>query len=175
MKVDLSEFASKVGGNVSIDIDDTCPHEKDLKCTTPVKGQVTLANTGTLLLIGGEIHTEVKLECGRCLSEFTQPVESTVEEEFRLEKIGDSIHILPMDEEDIAPDLIQHNILDVPELIRQNLLVALPIQPLCKPDCQGLCPTCGQNLNMGKCKCPPAESDSPFKVLAELLEDEKQE
>jgi uncharacterized protein len=61
----------------------------------------------------------------------------------------------------------------VDELIRQNLLLVVPIKPLCRPDCAGLCPTCGENLNVRKCTCPPAEIESPFKVLADLLEEDK--
>lgn len=173
MKLDLSEIAGKVGKHVAVEIDAPCPKDMDVTCTSPVTGKLTFDNTGTLLLISGELGAEVKLECGRCLVDFTMPLESEIEEEFRLEQIGDSIQILPLDEEDVAPDLIEHNLLDVQELIRQNLLVSLPIQPLCKPGCAGLCPTCGQNLNVRKCQCPAAEPESPFKALADLLvEDE---
>jgi uncharacterized protein len=159
----------------SIDIDEPCPTDMGFTCTSPVTGQIDFNNTGTLLLLEGELQTVVKIECGRCLTDFTLPIESTVEEEFRLEQIGDSVQALPLEEEDVSPDLVERNLLDVQELIRQSLLVALPIQPLCKADCKGLCPTCGENLNVRKCQCPPAETESPFKALAELLEKEKKD
>lgn len=172
MKLDLTEIARTPGMHVAQEVDEPCPRDAELECTQPVKGQLQFTNTASLLLIEGEIKTEVKLECGRCLVDFTMPVEATIKEEFQLEKAGDAICMLPMDEEDVSAGLISNNILDIQELIRQDLLLTLPIQPLCKPECRGLCPTCGKNLNVRKCKCPPAEPESPFQVLAELLEEE---
>jgi uncharacterized protein len=172
MRLDLSELAGTAGKHISVDIKESCPPDMDVTCTKPVKGKLTFDNTGTLLLMNGEIETEIKIECGRCLVDFTLPVESPIEEEFRLEKVGDAIQILPLDEEDTDADLVQNNILDVQELVRQALLVSLPIQPLCRPGCEGLCPTCGENLNVRKCQCPPAEPESPFKALADLLDEE---
>ena len=172
MKLDLSEIARTPNMHVAQDIDEPCPRDTELECTQPVKGRLQFTNTGRLLLIEGEIKTEVKLECGRCLVDFTMPVEATIEEEFRLENIGDTIQVLPLDEDDVSAELVSNNMLDVQELIRQNLLLAPPIQPLCKPECMGLCPTCGKNLNVRKCTCPPAEPESPFHALADLLEEE---
>jgi len=81
---------------------------------------------------------------------------------------------LPYEEEDVNTDLVNNNLLNLEELARQNILLVLPIQPLCRPDCQGLCLTCGENLNVRKCLCPPAEPESPFSVLAELLDEENE-
>lgn len=172
MKLDLSEIAKTPGMQAVHDVDEQCPNESALDCVSAVKGQIRISNTGSLLLVKGEVKAEVRLECSRCTTDFVLPVEADVEEEFRLEKVGDAIQVLPIDEEETTPDLMSGSLLDVQELIRQNLLPVLPIQPLCKPDCKGLCPTCGENLNVGKCQCPPAESESPFGVLADLLEEE---
>ncbi len=172
MKIDLSEIVGNPGMHATVPVDEKCPPELGITCTSPVKGKLNFTNTGTLLLVDGEIQTDVKLECGRCLIDFTMPVSAEVEEEFRLEKVGDAFQALPLDEEDVESPLVHNNLFDVQELVRQDLLTALPIQPLCRPDCQGLCPTCGENLNMRKCLCPPAEPESPFKALASLLEEE---
>lgn len=174
MKIDLSEVARTPGMKGNVQLDEACPEDMEITCTAPVKGHLEFSNTGTLLLIEGELSTEVEIECGRCLVDFKYPVESTVEEEYRVEKVGDSYQVLPLDEDDVSPDLIVNNMLDVQELIRQSLLVVLPIQPLCKPGCEGLCPTCGENLNVRKCQCPPAEIESPFKVLSKLLEEDEE-
>ena len=170
MKLDLSEIARTPGMHAAQEVDEQCPEDLSLRCTSPVKGKIQLSNAGSLLLLEGEIRTEVRLECSRCLTDFTLPVETGVQEEFRLVKVGDAVRVLPM-EEDASTEVIDNNILNVQELIRQSLLLVLPIQPLCRPDCQGLCPTCGENLNMRKCACPPAEPESPFKALAGLLEE----
>jgi uncharacterized protein len=148
--------------------------EFGFECAEPVAGKIRFANTGELLLVTGKIHTSIKMECGRCLTEFTQPFNVDIEEEFRIEHIGDVIQALPLEEDDEAEiALISNNILNVTELVRQNLLLELPIQPLCNKDCKGLCPSCGENLNEKLCSCPADNIESPFQALAELLEDEE--
>ena len=172
MKLDLSEIARVGGMHVTQDIEEKCPEDPGFQCTGPVKGKLEFTNAGSLLLVTGEFKTELKLQCSRCLVDMTLPVEAKVEEEFRLETIGDAIRVLALDDEDVESGLVKDNILDIQEVIRQDLLLEVPIQPLCRPDCQGLCPTCGENLNLRKCACPPAEPESPFKVLGELLEEQ---
>ena len=172
MKLDLSEIARVGGMHVTQDIEEPCPQDLGFECTGTVKGKLEFTNAGTLLLVTGDIKTELKLQCSRCLVDMTLPVDVQVEEEFQIEKIGDAVRVLPLDEDDIQTELIKDNILDIQEVIRQDLLLELPIKPLCTPDCQALCPTCGENLNLRKCACPPAEPESPFKVLGELLEEQ---
>jgi uncharacterized protein len=173
MKLDLSEIAHNPGMHSVQEIDEACPEE--IKCTEPVKGSIRLTNTGTLLLIEGTVKATAVLECGRCLEDFTMPVSAKIEEEFRVEHVGDAMMVLPMEEDEEASELVKNNILDIGELVRQNLLVELPISPVCKPECLGLCPTCGKNRNMRECSCPPAEVESPFHVLADLLDKDKEE
>jgi len=169
MKIDLSEIARTPGMHATQEIDEPCPDDMGVTCTVPIKGQVSFTNTGSLLILKGEVCTEVRLECGRCLSEFQYPIAAEIQEEYRLQRIGDAIRVYPLDEDDAVSNLVVNNVLDLDELIRQSVLIAIPIQPLCKADCKGLCPSCGQNLNMGKCICLRDNVDTPFKALAELM------
>ncbi|MHB0999473.1 MAG: YceD family protein [Armatimonadota bacterium] len=177
MKIDLSEIARNIGKQATHDVDEQCdPEELGFHCTEPITGQLRFSNTGSLLLISGDIKTSVKLECGRCISEFAEPLKVKISEEFQLENEGDAVQILPIDEEDeYAAKVIDNNFLDVRELARQNLVLELPIQPLCSTECKGLCPTCGENLNVRQCPCPPPDNESPFKALAGLLDEEEKE
>ncbi len=158
------------------EINEPCfAEDEELECVSPVTGVIEVTNSGSLLLIHGKVKTEIRLQCGRCVSDMIMPVEGEIDEQFRLVHLGDSIVAMPEDEEDTDQELVNNNILDLEELIRQNLLVGIPIQPLCTPDCKGLCPTCGQNLNAEQCNCPPETRESPFQALAGLLEDEDEE
>lgn len=82
-----------------------------------------------------------------------------------------------MDEDDDPEgELINNNILNVRELVRQNILLEIPIQPLCSEDCKGICPVCGVNKNNNNCSCNEGQMNSAFSALADLLneyEDEK--
>ncbi|HJV09433.1 MAG TPA: DUF177 domain-containing protein, partial [Acidimicrobiales bacterium] len=58
-----------------------------------------------------------------------------------------------------------HDSVDLEPLVREALVLDLPLAPLCEEDCRGLCPTCGADLNLGDCDCPPAETDSRWAAL----------
>jgi uncharacterized protein len=59
--------------------------------------------------------------------------------------------------------------IDLGEAIRQQFLLSMDLIPVCTPDCRGLCPTCGVNLNIESCQCPPQEVPNPFEVLKNLI------
>ena len=62
----------------------------------------------------------------------------------------------------------EHNILDLAEAVRQYALLAMPMKPLCRENCVGLCPTCGCNLNERSCKCPTSPVDPRWVRISEL-------
>ncbi len=132
-------------------------------------GPVRLLRTGGDILVQGELHAEVVLPCARCLAPVRVPVVVELEEVFTptLDIITGQT-IIP-EEEDRALWIDEHHILDLTEVLRQDLLVALPMHPLCRPDCRGLCPTCGANLNDGPCSCRP-EPDPRWARLMALLD-----
>ncbi|MBV9278997.1 MAG: DUF177 domain-containing protein, partial [Chloroflexi bacterium] len=68
-----------------------------------------------------------------------------------------------------AFSISQNHTIDLKEPLRQHLLLAVELMPLCRQDCRGLCPSCGVNLNVEQCACPPDEEPSPFAVLQGLL------
>jgi uncharacterized protein len=79
------------------------------------------------------------------------------------------------DEQAESEELVidESHVLDLTEVIRQDLLTRLPLQPLCAPDCPGLCPECGRELRTGACSCAnEGEAASPFAALADLLRGE---
>jgi len=86
-----------------------------------------------------------------------------------------SIHVVtgaPLDApEDEALRIDERHDLDLTEAARQYIETALPLQPLCSPTCQGLCPVCGTNLNVVTCTCATesASASGPFAALAGLM------
>jgi uncharacterized protein len=62
----------------------------------------------------------------------------------------------------------EHHLLDLSEAIRQNALLAVPMKPLCREDCSGLCQQCGKDLNKGQCDCNKSEIDPRWAKLADL-------
>jgi uncharacterized protein len=77
---------------------------------------------------------------------------------------------LPAPEEETPFLIDQHHILDLREAVRQQLVLAEPMKPLCRDGCAGLCPTCGADRNAGPCTCPVADVDPRWAALTNLIE-----
>lgn len=153
------------------DDDDLNLQEGEAELAGPVTGQVRLHRTNQGIFADGMVTTTVKLHCDRCLTDFTTPITFPVQEEFYPTidvTTGAPLHSIHG--EDAFPIDRRHE-LDLREAIRQNLVLALPTQALCREDCAGLCPQCGKNLNEGDCDCQSEATDERFSALRELLVD----
>jgi len=175
MKLDLSEIVSHVGMHYAYDVDEPALVDEDLECTTRITGHLNFTNTGSLLLVEGEIHTRIALECSRCLVYFEEPIDSPISEQFTLETRSLGPHgrlnytVVEEDENPAAGKLFSGNVLDLTELLRQIITVASPLQPLHNPECRGLCPVCGQDLNEAECACGHQQINPAFAKLQEIL------
>jgi len=131
-----------------------------------------LIRTAEGVLVRGNLYSNFELDCSRCLEEFSMPVRFQFEEEFLPTiDIITGAH-LPLPEDADRATLIDiHHILDVREIVRQSLMLALPMVPVCRTTCKGLCPNCGQNWNEGECDCREQELDPRLAVLKQLLDE----
>ena len=134
-----------------------------------VQGEVYLTRTDRGILVRAKLATEVKVTCSRCLGVFGFPVSVNFEEEYFpvIDVLSGSSLSLP--DEPGCFTIDEHHILDLTEAVRQYALLAIPMKPLCRQGCLGLCPTCGRNLNRGVCGCPPQGVDPRWSKLGKLL------
>jgi uncharacterized protein len=125
-------------------------------------GSVRVARTAHGLLVKVEMQAFVEAECVRCLSAFSQPLQIDFTElyAFSPNAVTDSELLLP-----------ENGIIDLAPLVREEMLLAVPISPLCSPDCQGICPVCGENLNETVCSHEDEEIDPRMSALKALLDD----
>src|SRR6266540_5006571 len=124
------------------------------------EGIVNVGKTPQGLILQADFSAETALLCVRCLINFNKDIHWSFTELYAFDKrsVTDSGLILPEDAHiDLAP------------LIREYALLEIPINPTHKPDCKGLCPVCGENLNERDCGHRPEENDSPFSRLKDLL------
>ncbi len=124
------------------------------------EGLVNIGRTPQGLLVTGRFSGDTSMECVRCLKEFNHSLVWDMTElyAFNEKSTSDSGLLVPEDAQ-----------IDLQPLIREYALLEVPIKPICKPDCKGLCPVCGQDLNLADCGHRPQEDDSPFSVLKNLL------
>jgi len=162
---------SEPGAQRTFDVDvDISGIDQDLVLTKPLTGRLRLLRTDTGILATGRLQTEALVPCRRCLEPMIVGVEIELEEEFQPSiDIFTGAVIAAADGEDEVTKIDDHHILDLTEVVRQNLLLATPTSPLCRPDCHGLCPTCGANLNEEPCSCQREEEDPRLAALRDLL------
>jgi uncharacterized protein len=125
-----------------------------------LEGGLRLTRTAQGLYGQGELRAGLTLECSRCLEIFEQPLVAEIEELFVYppERADDSLLAIP-----------ETGILDLNPLFRETLMLATPLQPVCREDCLGLCPTCGGNRNLSACEHPDQSLDPRFEPLKNLL------
>jgi len=177
VKLDLASVAGSPGARWKHDFTVALPKDEELDLAEPVAGTITVTNTGQLLLVRGKMTATARVECARCGEAVECAVDAPIEEEFSIRGPegapvgpGDTIDV-----EEPAAAAFADNMLDLTELLRQQLLLSLPLSPLCRPDCKGICPDCGKNLNEGPCGCAEAPAESPFAVLESLIPDSNQQ
>jgi len=127
----------------------------------PVQGEIRFTREGETVWVEGAVETVVTLVCGRCLRPFPHRLTGIFREGFR-RGAGP-----PRQGADLILDLAGPE-LDVTEVVRQHLLMALPMAPLCRPECRGLCPLCGADRNERACACTPEEGDPRLAVLRDF-------
>ncbi len=139
-----------------------------------VEGKVSLVRTDRGILVKAVLATEVEVGCGRCLTQFCLPLTMKIAEEYFPVVDVTSGGALAAPNEPGCFTLDEHHDLDLTEAIRQYALMAVPMKPLCREDCAGLCPSCGHNLNRGACGCVTQEIDPRWAKLLErqLSEDQ---
>jgi uncharacterized protein len=126
-----------------------------------------VARDGADVVVTGEIAATVPLTCSRCLEEFPVAVHPAVDARYVPRPAGDgSDHELGADDLDL--DFYDHDELNLDALIETETTLALPMKPLCREDCRGLCPVCGGNRNVSPCTCESRPTDPRLAVLRDL-------
>ena len=143
----------------------------------PLRLELEAYRMGDDVFLTGRLTGWLELQCGRCLARYRQ----RLDESFRLvlEPAGNRV---PTDPEGVVAlarwglclgDELETGWyrgpeIDLAELVRELVALGLPVQPVCREDCAGLCPSCGADWNHGRCACPKRKAESPFARLSAL-------
>ena len=153
--------------------DELNPVDERVNLTEPatVKGHVRLE--GHEVFVEGHIETRARLECDRCL----KPVEMPVSADFALEYIPGADYAsssnAALSEEELAISVFDGEAIDVDEIVKEQILLAVPARTLCREDCKGICPECGIDRNTGQCNCAADEVDPRWAALKNLKSDKQ--
>ena len=164
IKINVAEIQKKLVGEkiLKFDLDakelEITPEELNLLSSVQLEG--TMSNAGDVLLLKANMTAKVQRMCGRCLKEFSAETQADVLEKF-----------YPVGAENLEDDAFVYDsdVIDITEPLRESLLLAEPMQALCKEDCRGLCPVCGADLNDGDCGCDRETVDPRLAALKQFI------
>jgi uncharacterized protein len=196
MRYDLSRFKSGTDHlDRTYEPDAFGAESEDFRITSPVHLTADLTKSGLKFLLKGRLTTTLELPCSRCLEAFEIPVDATLDLTFvpAVEPAKPAVETaaparakkaprhgqedVELDGTEVAADELglseySGDEIDLGQMMREQFYLALPMKPLCRPDCQGLCPICGKNRNRESCSCESTWVDPRFEVLRNFKKNE---
>ena len=164
IKINVAQIKKRLVGDkpLAVDLEPAeleISHE-EMGIIGTVKLVGSMSNAGDVLLLQAHMECQVQRTCGRCLQEFVGVTKAEVVEKF-----------YPASADNIENDAFVYDsdVIDITEPLREGLLLAEPMQALCKPDCRGLCPVCGADLNDGDCGCDRLTVDPRLAALKQFI------
>jgi uncharacterized protein len=144
------------------------PVDERVRLTAPAAVTAKVRLSGNEVVVNGHVDTRAQVECDRCL----QPVEAPVSADFALEYITgseyESSEVAELTEAAMSVGVFDGEALDVDEIIKEQILLAVPTRMLCREDCKGICPECGIDRNTGECSCVADDIDPRWAALKNL-------
>lgn len=148
--------------------EDVAQEDDAYRIVEPVHVDVQIHKDKDRFRLVGTVRTRLELVCSRCLEPFSLPIDSAFELRYLPAVEGSEAGDREVGEEDLDAAVYRDDRIDLNELLREQFYLALPMKPLCRDDCAGLCPQCGTNRNTGTCACTPQWGDPRLAALKEL-------
>jgi uncharacterized protein len=118
--------------------------------------------------LAGDVKTVLELPCSRCLEPFRLGVDAHFDLRYQPHAANSGEGEREIEEDDLSTAFYENDEIDLGHLMREQFYLALPMKPLCREDCRGLCSSCGTNLNRGTCDCKREWDDPRLAALREL-------
>ena len=169
MRIELDRLEG-FGGKFSeaYDADSLPLDEEDVRLTESAEVRGRVRRSGQEVELRGELDAKVESLCSRCLKPVELPIHAEFTERFVPAVSWRAEEQHELQEEDLNLAVFDGEAIELNDLVREEILLAMPAQVLCREDCQGLCPTCGIDMNAGSCRCAGADGDSRWEKLKDL-------
>jgi len=165
MKIEVFDIPEE---GLDIELEET-PEIEGIKITQPFKAILRVEKKGVEVLIKGIVTGEVELQCSRCLKEYKLPIKTLLEVSYHPVEELNKEELVELKRDEMDVDFYREGIIDTEDIIRDQILLNIPMKPLCSENCKGLCPVCGTDLNEFDCGCIVKEIDPRMAVLQSLL------
>lgn len=169
MLLDLSRFR---GGSSRVERTDPSAafglDREDFRLVAPVVFQADVTKDSEKVRLVGRVVAILEVDCGRCLEPFQVPVDAAFDLLFLPAGVEAPKGEHEIGDDDVAVSYYRDDAIDLAEVMREQFFLALPMKPLCRETCQGLCPVCGANRNSEPCNCQSEWVDPRMAPLAQL-------
>jgi uncharacterized protein len=142
--------------------------EQELRLIGPAEIRGRFRRKGEEVELSGHLSAAVEATCARCLKPVELPVEADFSERFVPAVSWRSEEQHELSEEDLNLAVFNGEAIELDDLVREEILLAMPAQVLCREDCKGLCPNCGIDRNVNTCDCEVRQIDSRWGALKDL-------
>lgn len=149
----------------------TLQEQENLRFTDLLSFELRLQKSGQIVEIDGLFATRVALTCGHCLQDFEQQIASDFTLTYTpLQNLPaeDEAEEVELDTDELGLVYYKNDSLDLFQPLQEQVVMSLPIAPLCSTNCKGLCPVCGCDLNKDSCHCEKKSFNNKFSALAGL-------
>ena len=144
--------------------------DEDFRLVGPVELTGDIRKDAQKVRLTGHLRATLECTCGRCLEPFPVAVDTTFDLLFLPAAVNTGDDDQEVEADDLGVSFYKDDVIDLRQLIREQFYLALPMKPLCRDDCKGLCPVCGINRNREVCSCDSAWVDPRFDALRKLKE-----
>lgn len=165
MKIEVFEIPEE-GLNIEVE---ELPKLEDIKIIKPFKAVMRVEKKGNEVFIKGIVNGDLELQCSRCLKDYVMPIKTIFEITYHPVEILNKEELVELKKDEMEVDFYREGLIDTEDIIRDQILLNIPMKPLCSENCKGLCPVCGIDLNEFKCQCEKKDIDPRFAVLQSLL------
>ena len=142
--------------------------DDSFKVAEPVRLAFDIFKDKVQFRLVGRVQTVLELPCDRCLEPFTLPVGATFDLRYLPHAGNTGEGEREIEEDDLSTAFYDNQTLDLGQLMREQFYLLVPMKPLCREDCRGLCSICGTNLNRGSCDCKREWEDPRLAALKQL-------
>jgi uncharacterized protein len=138
------------------------------RVVAPVEVSADLRKDTKKVRLVGRVTTTLELDCSRCLESYTVPIDAKFDVLFLPAGANTGDAEQEVGEEDLGVSIDKDDTIDLGEVLREQFYLALPMKPLCREECRGLCPVCGRNRNRETCECQTEWVDPRLDALRQL-------
>src|SRR2546429_9443154 len=169
MRIDLDKL-EELGGKFSwvYGVDDLSLDDREVRLIEPAVVHGRIRRSGNEVELSGELTASIEAPCGRCLKPVRLPIHAEFAERFVPAVSWRAEEQHELHQEDLNLAVFDGKAIDLDEVVREEILLALPGHILCREDCKGLCATCGIDRNASSCQCESKVIDSRWNKLKEL-------